>query len=272
LGTSKKTEKTRIISFVNNKGGSGKSTTCSNIAYGLSILGKKVLIIDGDMQLNLSLSFFNEEEVIKLASSRKNLYYGITENINIEDVITPTPYEGLDLICSSLLMSKIEIELSHRLQREFILKKYIKSLKESGKYDYILIDSPPTLGFWVMNILCASDSLIVPVEASPWGLFGIANLFDFLNNDVSDIAPDLNILGIALTKIDERKSYYKQVVSSLNDLDDVYLFNSKIRVDSNIEWSQENSMPILHYKKNSRSAEEYLSLTKELLSKLEGGN
>jgi chromosome partitioning protein len=261
--------KTRIISFVNNKGGSGKSTCCSNLAYTLSKLGKKVLVIDGDMQLNLSLSFYNEEKVMEIASSNKNLYSGITQNINIQDIIVETPYENLDLISSSLSMSRIETELTHKVQREFILKKYLKSLKQSGHYDYILIDSPPTLGFWVMNVLSASDELIVPVEASPWGLFGIANLFDFLR-DISDITPELNILGIALTKVDERKSYYKQAVSSLKCLDDLYIFENVIRVDSNIEWSQENSMPVLHYKKNSRSAKEYLNLAKEILSLLEG--
>jgi chromosome partitioning protein len=254
---------TQVICFSNNKGGSGKSTTCSNLGYALTLLGNKVLLIDGDMQLNLSLSFFPEDEVLRFAGSEKNLYQAIKVQKDLSEYVIPTSYENLDIIPSSTLMSSIEYELFTKWQREYILKKCLHNLKSSGKYDYILIDSPPTLGGWVMNILCASDKLIIPVEASPWGLFGLANLFEFLN-DIKDIVPALQLLGIAITKADERKSYFKQTVDTLNELDGKYIFKSFIRVDSSIEWAQENSMPVLAYKKNSRSAKEYFELSKEV--------
>lgn len=255
---------TKVISFANNKGGSGKSTTCSNVGYGLTLLGQRVLLIDGDMQLNLSLSLFSEEQVLEFARGEKNLYQAIRTQKSLEDYVIPTVYENLDLIPSSTLMSSIEYELFTKWQREFILKKGLAKLVEQGVYDYILIDSPPTLGGWVMNILCASDYLIIPVEASPWGLFGLANMFDFLN-DVKQISPNLSLMGIVVTKVDARKSYFKQTMDTLTEVEEVNVFHSFIRVDSAVEWSQDNSKPVIDYKKGSRSAKEYMDLAKEIL-------
>lgn len=260
--------KTVTICFANNKGGSGKSTTCANIGYVLSTMGYRVLLVDGDMQLNLSLSFFGEEEVLDMAKSEKNLYYAIRDQKDLTDYVVSTPYENLDLIPSSTLMSQIEFDLFTKWQREFILRKSLENIKASGKYDFILLDTPPTLGGWVMNILCASDYLLIPVEASPWGLFGLANLFDFVAR-VKEIAPDLQTLGIAVTKVNERKNYFKQTFETLSELDNVYLFKSYIRVDANIEWAQDNSKPVEAYKASSRSAAEYRKLTEEVLSRVD---
>ena len=257
-------KKTVTICFTNNKGGSGKSTTCSNIGAAMARKGLKVLLIDGDMQLNLSLSFFSEEEVLAMAQSEKNLYYGVTRQQDLTDYVVHTRYENLDLIPSSTLMSSIEYELFTKWQREFILRKCLQDLKSSGEYDYILIDAPPTLGGWVINILCASDYVIVPVEASPWGMFGLANMFDFLN-DVQGMVPELSGLGIVVTKADARKGYYKQTVDTLREMEGIHLFESIIRVDSAVEWAQDSSAPVVEFKKSSRSAKEYTALTEEVI-------
>ena len=259
--------KTVTICFANNKGGSGKSTTCANVGYDLSQMGYRVLLVDGDMQLNLSLSFFDEDRVLEMAQSEKNLYYAIRDQKDLTDYVVATPYENLDLIPSSTLMSQIEFDLFTKWQREYILKKSLENIKASGKYDFILLDTPPTLGGWVMNILCASDYLLIPVEASPWGLFGLANLFDFVAR-VRQIAPELQTLGIAVTKVNERKNYFKQTFETLSELDNVYLFQSYIRVDASIEWAQDNSKPVEVYKASSRSAMEYRKLTEEVLSRV----
>ena len=256
-------KKTRTIAFANNKGGSGKTTSCANIGYSLAVLGKKVLLIDGDMQLNLSLSFLTEEQVLELASGEKNLYQAIKKQEDLTDYVISTPYENLDLIPSSTLMSGMEYELFTKWQREFILKNSLKKIKASGVYDYILIDAPPTLGGWVMNILCASDYVIMPVEASPWGLFGVANMFEFLE-DVRRIHEDLELLGIAITKVDTRKNYYKQTCETLREADNVHVFEHIIRVDSEVEWAQDDSKPVGVHKKSARSAGEYMELAKEI--------
>lgn len=255
----------KIICFANNKGGSGKSTTCANVGYSLSTIGKKILLIDGDMQMNLTLSFFNDEHSLELAKSDKNLYTGIIGEKDLSDFIIPTEYDNLDIIPSSTLMSSIEFQLFTKWQREFILKRGLAKIKDSGKYDYILIDAPPTLGCWVMNIMCASDFLIIPVEASPWGLFGLANMFEFYEQ-VKLISTSLEILGIAVTKASERKNYFKQTIDTLSSLDNVRLFKSIIRIDSTVEWSQDNSRPVMAYKKTSRAAQEYMELAQEVIN------
>ncbi len=247
---------TQIICFANNKGGSGKSTTCSNTGYTLAKKGYKVLLIDGDMQLNLSLSVFGEEKVIDIAQSDKNLYHAIREEKDLTDYIYKTDYEGLDIIPSSTLISGIEYELFTKWQREFILRKGLETIKTSGVYDYILIDAPPTLGTWVINLLCASDHIIIPVEASPWGLFGLANMFEFIQA-IRSMNPDLSLLGIVLTKVHTNKNYFKQTLESLEALEDTTVFKNYIRIDSNIEWAQENSKPVGAYKASARSAKEF---------------
>lgn len=257
---------TQVICFANNKGGSGKSTTCANVGYGLTQLGKRVLLIDGDMQLNLSLTFFSDDEVLEYAQGQDNLYHAIRNQKDLKNYIIHTTYENLDMIPSSTLMSSIEYELFTKWQREFILKRCMSNIVESEEYDYILIDAPPTLGGWVMNILCASDKVIIPVEATPWGLFGLGNMFEFLEQ-VQQIAPDLEVMGIAVTKVDTRKNYFKQTFEALQEMEDLHVFESFIRVDSSVEWSQDNNMPIMAYRKSCRSAQEYMALTEEIVNR-----
>ena len=259
--------KTVTICFTNNKGGSGKSTTCSNLGAAMARAGKKVLLVDGDMQLNLSLAFFSEEWVLEHAQGENNLYYAIGKQADLTDYIVHTPYENLDLVPSSTLMSSIEYELFTKWQREFILRKCLQRIKDSEVYDYILIDAPPTLGGWVMNILCASDKVIIPVEASPWGMFGLANMFEFLN-EVKQISPELEVAGIAVTKVDTRKNYFKQTMETLHHLESIYVFEHVIRVDSSVEWSQDNSVPVVEYKKASRRAKEYTELAEEVMNRV----
>ena len=124
---------TRIICFANNKGGSGKSTTCSNVGYFMAAEGKKVLLVDGDMQLNLSLAYFDEEKVLSLAAGEKNLYTAIKKQDDLTDYILPTGYDNLDIVPSSTLMSSIEFELFSKWQREYVLKKCLQNVKASGK-------------------------------------------------------------------------------------------------------------------------------------------
>lgn len=258
-------KKTVTICFANNKGGSGKSTTCCNVGYEMSKLGYKVLLIDGDMQMNLSLSLFSEDDVLKSAQIGNNIYTAVTKQKPIDDYIISTKYDGLDMVLSSSLMSNIEYDLFTKWQRELILSRCLESVKQSGKYDFILMDAPPTLGGWVMNILCASDYLIIPVEASPWGLFGLANMFEFLGS-VKQINPDLSLLGVTVTKVDSRKNYFKQTIETLQNTEGVHLFQNYIRTDSSIEWAQDASLPVAVYKPSARSAKEYTALTKEVVS------
>lgn len=256
--------KTTVIAFANNKGGSGKTTTCSNVGCAMALRGKKVLLIDGDMQLNLTISYFDEEKALGYAQDGKTLYTALKEEKDLSDFIVETGIDGLDIVPSSSLMSSIEFDLFSKWQRELVLTKCLERVRAKGYYDYILIDAPPTLGGWVMNIMCASEYLVIPVEASPWGLFGLANMFDFCEQ-VKRVSPKLEILGIAITKADERKKYFKQTLETLQNIDGATLFKTYVRVDSAVEWAQDSSMPVVAFKKTSRSAVEYTNLAKEIM-------
>ncbi len=256
--------KMKVIAFANNKGGSGKTTTCSNVGCAMALAGKKVLMIDGDMQLNLTISFFDEEQSYEYAKGEKNIYRAVVGEKDLTDYIVETSIKGLDIVPSTSLMSSIEFDLFAKWQRETVLKKCLERVRARGYYDYILIDAPPTLGGWVMNIMCASDYLVIPVEASPWGLFGLANMFEFCAQ-ARNIAPRLEVLGIAITKADERKKYFKQTLETLKEMEGARLFENYIRVDSAVEWAQDNSKPVVAFKKTSRSAVEYNALAKEIM-------
>ena len=256
--------RTTVIAFANNKGGSGKTTTASNVGLAMAKAGKKVLLIDGDMQMNLTLSFFDEERALGFSTSEKNIHTAIKGERDLSDYVVSTEYNNLDMIPSTSLMSSVEYDLFTKWQREFILRKCLGPILARGYYDFILIDAPPTLGGWVMNILAVSDFVIIPVEASPWGLFGLANMFDFISQ-VKNLNPRLEVMGIAITKADERKSYFKQTYETLKEFDAARLFNTYIRVDAAVEWAQDNSQPVVAYKRYSRSAIEYTKLAKEII-------
>ena len=262
-GLKSEKRKTRVIAFVNNKGGSSKTTSCSNIGYELSKSGKNVLLIDGDMQLNLSLSFFREEIVLEISKGEKNLYKAVAQGKSLQDYIIHTSYERLDMIVSSTMLYSIDDKKTIKSERMSLIKNSMNEIIITGFYDYILIDSPPTLGWWVMNILCASSDLIIPVEASPWGLFGLANFFEFLQENKKHV-PDLNLLGVVMTRVDQRKNYVRLVKETLLNLKSTRIFDNCIHVDSSIEWAQENCMPVSVYKQKSRSAKEYRLLAQEV--------
>ncbi|MBQ9065049.1 MAG: ParA family protein [Blautia sp.] len=264
-------KKPAVICFTNNKGGSGKSTTAGNLGAAIAKAGKKVLLIDGDMQLNLTLSFFEEERVIEMADSSLNLYQAVTGRQDLSGFTYPTRYENLDLIPSSMKMSSIErdlneLNLKRGQKRELVLRDCLSGIRKEGVYDYVLIDAPPTLGIWVMNILCASDYAVIPVEASPWGMFGLANMFDFIN-EASEINEELEVLGIAVTRADFRKGYFKQTMETLREMSGIHVFETLIRVDSSIEWAQDASAPVVEFKRSSRSAKEYTELSKEVMER-----
>ena len=249
-----------IFALANQKGGVAKTTTTGILAAGLKKQGFSVLTIDCDPQGNLSMSVAAENQ------DSATMYEVMKGTVSAREAIQHTP--SCDIIPANTILAGIEQEL-HNVGKEMTLREKLRD-EQTGvaeAYDYILIDAPPTLGGWVMNILCASDYVLVPVEASPWGMFGLANMFDFLN-EVREIAPALQVLGIVVTKADARKNYFKQTMETLKEMEGIYLFESFIRVDSSIEWSQDSSEPVVEFKKSSRSAKEYIALAEEVMDRV----
>ena len=250
----------KIIAIANQKGGVAKTTTTINLGVGLSKVGKRVMLIDADPQGHLTMGLgFPKNLRVTLKTMMENIIMGL--EFDPREAILHHE-EGIDVIPSNKLLSGMDMSLFTVEDREKVLKEYLELLEND--YDYILIDAPPTLGGWVMNILCASDKVIIPVEASPWGMFGLANMFEFLN-EVRQISPELEIAGIAVTKVDTRKNYYKQTMETLHELEGIHVFEQIIRVDSSVEWSQDNSIPVVEYKRSSRSAKEYTKLAEEVM-------
>ena len=259
--------KTKVICFANNKGGSGKSTTCSNVGYGLSVLGSKVLLIDGDMQMNLSLSLFDEDQVLSYAQSGKNLYEGIRRQDDLTDYIDHSRYEGLDLIPSSTLMSSIEYELFTKWQREYILRKCLANIVESEMYDYILIDCPPSLGIITTNALCVADTLLVPIQCEYYALEGLSQLMNSVRRVKRQYNEQLDIEGVLLTMYDGRLNLTQQVVEEVKKYFPRKVFATVIPRTVRLSEAPSFGRPICYFDRSSKGAYAYDALADEVLKK-----
>lgn len=251
-----------IISLFNQKGGCGKSTTASNLAAYLSRHGKRVLAVDMDPQANLTVSLgINDEDLDKTVYDL--LRTSEFKKERIQEVIIKTAYDRLDLLPSDITLSDAEITLSTALTRETILKKILEQLKDV--YDYIIIDCPPSLGLLSVNALSASDYIIVPVTPQFFSIKGIKHLLNTFKLVKEKINPQLEILGVLITKYDARKKIAKDIRSMLVEHFQDKVFNTIIREDVKIEYSQDELTPIVYYYEKCKGYEDYINLGKEVL-------
>lgn len=248
---------TKVIAVSNNKGGSGKTTCTSNLGYFLAQNGKKVLLIDADMQINLTKSFSMEID------DGINLYQAIHREDKLNDYIKNTKYENLNIIISDYMLSAIDMELVNKNLKETVFKRCLNSIIESETYDYILIDTCPFLGLLNFNILIASDYVLIPVELSAFGIEGLMPLTNFIS-EAMIYNDNLKILGILETKVDNRESTTEDSRRLLKDLFPNNIFKNSIPIDINIKKSQFMGVSIGDFLENSRSALAYENLAKEV--------
>ena len=243
----------KVISLSNHKGGVGKTTSTINIGAGLNRLKKKVLLIDLDPQANLSQS-------LGIIEPGKTIYGALKGEYKLEPMeIIP----GLDLIPSTLDLSGAEIELSGEAGREYILKELIDPLR--GSYDYILIDSPPSLGLLTINAFTASDEVYIPLQAQYLALQGLTKLMEVIAKIKSRLNKDLKVGGVFVTQYDNRKVLNRNVVETIKSHYKDQVFKTAIRDNIALAEAPTQGLDIFRYNPKSYGAEDYLSLCKEIL-------
>ena len=244
----------RVIAISNHKGGVGKTTSALNIGAGLNSLGKKILLVDLDPQANLSQSLGITEPEI-------NIYGALRGRYPLQPVeIT----EGLDLIPSTLDLSGAEVELTGEAGREYILKELIDPLRSS--YDFILIDSPPSLGLLTINAFTASDEVYIPLQAQYLALQGLTKLLEIVDKIQRRLNKDLTIGGVFITQYDGRKVLNRDVVTAIEGHFKDKVFKTKIRDNVALAEAPARGVDIFRYNSKSYGAEDYLSLCREILN------
>ena len=253
---------TKIITIINQKGGVGKSTTAINLAAGLGENGKQVLLVDLDPQGNATSCFG-----IDKCQINKCIYDVLLSDIPtpIEEVIIPDVCEGLDVVPATINLAGAEVELVSEIARENRLKDAVGALR--GKYDYILIDCPPSLGLLTVNALVAADKLIIPIQCEFYALEGVTKLLDSMKRVKARLNPSLDIYGILLTMYDGRTTLAKQVAAEVRNYFGRQVFETIIPRTVKLSEAPSYGLPITQYDPNGKGSLAYKNLAKEVIAR-----
>lgn len=246
----------KVISIFNQKGGVGKTTSVINLAAGLGRLKQKVLIIDMDPQGNATSG-------IGLNKEQDKIIYDLLINEDL-DVIKPTESKNVDIIPSNQELSGIDLELANT-EWHYRLRDQVNKIKDD--YDYILIDSPPSLSVLSIMTLIASDSIIIPVQTEYYALEGVSQLIESIDFIKENFNPDLKILGVLLTMYDGRNKLSKQVVEEVRGFFKDLVFNTTIPRNVRLAESPGYGMDIFKYDRISAGAFSYKKFAREVLKK-----
>lgn len=256
-----------IISFANQKGGVGKTTTALNIGSYLAANGKKVLLVDLDPQGNLS-SGVGVSRSKKDLLGRENLptiYDVLINDKKVSEVFVATKIENLHILPSNLELAGAEIELVSLMSRETRLKKALDQVK--NRYDYILLDCPPTLGLLTVNALSASDSTIIPVQCEYFALEGLSQLMEMVKMVRGSLNPKLDVLGVVLTMYDSRTKLSSVVANEVRKFFKEKVFDTIIPRNIKLSEAPSHGKPISEYKPNSTGGKAYEKLAMELIKR-----
>ncbi len=254
----------KIISVINQKGGVGKTTTVINLAAGLTMKGKKILVIDLDPQGNATtgLGLSNTE------NSELTIYSVLNGNKKIADVIQQTKFNNLNLVSSNVDLSGLEVETAGDSRRAFKLKDELASILNDSRpsYDYILIDCPPSLSLLTIMALVASDELVVPLQAEFFALEGLTQLMKTIDRIKSNLNPSLNIRGILLTMYDKRNRLSGEVEQEARNYFNEKVYSTVVPRNVRLSEAPSHGVPVLLYDKSCPGSKSYFNFTDEFLN------
>ncbi len=248
----------KIIAITNQKGGVGKTTTAINLSACLAEKKKKVLTIDIDPQGNTSSGLGIDKNNIE-----NTIYELLIGKADVKECIYPSAMRKLNIIPSNINLSGAEIELINMKKKEFLLKDRIDKIK--SKYDYIIIDCPPSLSLLTINALTAADSVIVPIQSEYYALEGLSQLIHTIDLIKERLNPDLYIQGVLFTMYDARTNLSVQVVENVKENLDVHIYNTIIPRNVRLAEAPSYSMPIILYDARSSGAYAYRKLAIEVI-------
>lgn len=246
---------TSIIAISNHKGGVGKTTSTVNIGAGLALTGHKVLLIDMDPQSNMTQSYGISKSDVSVYEVLK----GEAEAKTVE------VFENLDILPSSLDLSGAEMELINEAGREYILKDAISPIKD--KYEYILIDCPPSLGLLTINALTAANEVYIPLQAHYLAIKGLTKIIEVIGKVKKRLNKDIEITGVFVTQFDKRKVLHRDVVETIYTYFQEKLFDTRIRDNIALAEAPSQGMDIFHYDHTSKGAEDYQNLVQEIMER-----
>jgi len=248
----------RIIAVANQKGGVGKTTTSINLSASLAELGKKVLTIDMDPQGNTTSGLGIDKNQVE-----NTVYELLLEEVSIDECIYTSVMEGLDVIASNINLSGAEVELISIENKEFLLKERISLLRD--KYDYIVIDCPPSLNLLTINAMTTSDTVLVPIQCEYYALEGLSQLIHTIDLIKERLNPKLEIEGVVFTMFDGRTNLSLQVVENVKENLDRNIYKTIIPRNVRLAEAPSYGMPINMYDTRSSGAEAYRLLTEEVI-------
>ena len=250
----------KIIAFANQKGGVGKTTTCINLSAYIAAMGKKVLVVDLDPQGNATSGLGIDKN-----SDMKTVYDLISGDCTVEEVVKKTLVDGLDILPSTVDLAGAELEMVQMPQREKIMKGILEPLKE--KYDFIMIDCPPSLGLITVNALTACDSVIIPMQCEYYPLMGITQLMNTIRLIKFHLNPSIDVEGVVMTMKDKRSNLTNQVSDEILKFFGKKVYFTYIPRNIRLAEAPSHGEPIMVYEPNSKGADAYLSLAEEFLNR-----
>ena len=251
---------TKVMAIINQKGGVGKSTTAINLSAALGEMGKQVLLVDLDPQGNSSSGLGIEKSRVEHC-----VYDVLLNDVPVEDVIIPDVCEGLDVIPATINLAGAEVELVAEMARENRLRDSVGSLR--GKYDYVFIDCPPSLGLLTVNALVAADKLLIPIQCEFYALEGVTKLLDSMKRVKTRLTPSLDIFGVLLTMYDGRTTLSKQVVEEVRNYFGKIVFDTLIPRTVKLSEAPSFGQPITQYDPSGKGAQSYVDLAKEVINR-----